>query len=163
MKLWRIAAETREYSADDLSGDGAAKYPGRWNDVGEPVVYAAPTIALAVLETAAHIDDHGLPLNRFVVEIAVPEDVWSAREELDPDALPPEWSAIPAGRASVQIGSEWLISRRTPILLVPSVIIPEERAVLINPKHPESTRITARAIRAFDYNRLFRPKMGRGP
>jgi len=159
MKLWRIAAETREYSADDLSGEGAAKYPGRWNDVGEPVVYAAPTIALAVLETTAHIDDHGLPLNRFIVEIDVPEDVWSAREELDSDALPPEWSAIPVGRASVQIGSVWLMSRRTPILLVPSVIIPEERAVLINPKHPESIRITARAVRAFDYNRLFRSKI----
>ena len=52
MKLWRIAAETRQYAADDLSGAGAARHPGRWNDVGEPVLYTAPSISLAVLETA---------------------------------------------------------------------------------------------------------------
>ena len=57
MRLWRIAAETREYAAIDLSGAGAAKSPGRWNDYKEPVVYCAPTIAMAVLETAAHIDE----------------------------------------------------------------------------------------------------------
>ena len=53
MRLWRIAAETREYPATDLTGAGAAKNPGRWNDYKEPVVYCAPTIAIAVLETAA--------------------------------------------------------------------------------------------------------------
>jgi len=60
--LWRIATETRSYRADDLSGAGAAISPGRWNDTGEPVLYTAPSIALAVLETAAHLDDAGLPL-----------------------------------------------------------------------------------------------------
>lgn len=64
MILWRIAADTRRYAADDLSGGGAAAYPGRWNDEQQPVLYTAPTIAIAVLETAAHLDDHGLPLNR---------------------------------------------------------------------------------------------------
>ena len=49
MILWRIAAETRKYSAHDLTGGGAAAHPGRWNDDKQPVVYAAPTIAIAVL------------------------------------------------------------------------------------------------------------------
>lgn len=65
MILWRIAADTRTYSADDLSGLGAAMYPGRWNEVKQAVLYSAPTIAIAVLETAAHVDDAGLPLDRF--------------------------------------------------------------------------------------------------
>ena len=60
MILWRIAADTRQYRADDLSGGGAAKRPGRWNDTSEAVIYAAPTIAIAVLETAAHVDDSGV-------------------------------------------------------------------------------------------------------
>lgn len=156
MKLWRIAAETRRYAATDLSGMGAAANPGRWNDDREPVVYCAPTIAIAVLETAAHVDDAGLPLNRYLVEIDVPDTLWGQREELDPARLPATWSAIPAGRASVQIGSEWLLSLRSAILLVPSVIVPEERAALINPRHPEARAITARVIRLFEYNRLFR-------
>lgn len=156
MKLWRIAAETRQYAADDLSGAGAARHPGRWNDVGEPVLYTAPSISLAVLETAAHIDDAGLPLNRFLLEIDVPDAVWARREELDVATLPPTWSAVPAGRASVKAGSVWLASLRSPILLVPSVVVPEERAALVNPLHPDCRRITARTLRLFEYNRLFR-------
>ena len=156
MRLWRIAAETKSYPATDLSGGGAAKNPGRWNDSGEAVVYAAPSISIAVLETAAHIDDTGLPLNRYLIELDVPEDVWNMREEFGLAALPPTWSAIPAGNASMKIGSTWLTSLRSPILLVPSVVVPEEQASLINPLHPESKRITARSVRLFEYNRLFR-------
>jgi RES domain-containing protein len=156
MILWRIATETRSNSADDLSGGGAAKSPGRWNDVNEPVVYCAPTIALAVLETAAHVDDAGLPLNRFLVRIDVPDDVWAQREQSDIAKLPATWNAIPAGRGSVRFGSAWLASGRSPILLVPSVIVPEEMCALINPKHSVAGKITARAIRAYEYNKLFR-------
>ena len=78
MNLWRIATETRAYAPNDLSGAGAAKNPGRWNAATESVVYCAPTLAMAVLETAAHIDDSGLPLNKFVVLIEVPDAVWPA-------------------------------------------------------------------------------------
>lgn len=156
MKLWRIAAETRKYPADDLSGAAAADSPGRWNDDKEPIIYCAPTIAMAVLETAAHVDDSGLPLNRFLVEINVPDDLWAQRDEVGPGKLPRTWAAIPAGRTSVKIGSEWLSSRRTPILMVPSVIVPEEWASLINPRHPEAPKITAKVVRLFEYNRLFR-------
>jgi RES domain-containing protein len=156
VKLWRIAADTRQYPADDLSGGGAAAHPGRWNDTGQNVLYAAPAISIAVLETAAHIDDGGLPLNRYLLELEVPDDVWAAREELDVATLPITWAAIPAGHASVRVGSNWLVSLRSPILLVPSVVVPEERAALINPNHAMSKRITARAVRRFEYNRLFR-------
>jgi len=156
MILWRIAAETRLHLADDLGGAGAARWPGRWNDEGEPVVYCAPTIAMAVLETAAHVDDAGLPLDRYLVEIRVPEVLWARREELKTARLPAVWDAIPAGRASLRIGSEWLSSLRSSMLLIPSAIVPEERVALINPRHADAARITARAVRRFEYNRLYR-------
>lgn len=156
MKLWRIAAETRTYPATDLSGGGAAKSPGRWNEAGQHVLYTAPTIAIAVLETAAHIDDGGLPLNRYLIEIEVPEAVWKARTELNVGKLPSTWSAIPAGHTSAKVGADWLASQSSPILLVPSVIVPEEFAALINPNHPKCKGLTARAVRLLDYNRLFR-------
>lgn len=156
MRLWRIAAETRKYTADDLSGGGAAANPGRWNDENEPIVYCAPTIAMAVLETAAYIDDAGLPLNKYLVEIDVPGDTWGKREEVGVDSLPPTWAAIPAGRGSVSFGSNWLASLRSPVLLVPSVIVPEESIALINPAHADAARISAQVIRLFEYNRLFR-------
>ena len=156
IKLWRIAAETREYSANDLSGRAAAKYPGRWNTRGEHVVYAAMSLALAVLETAAHIDDSGLPLNRFVVQLTVPIATWNARQELKWSAIDPAWCAVPAGRASVDLGSVWYKSAKSALLVVPSVVVREENAVLIDATHPDAKGIKARTIRAFEYNSLFR-------
>lgn len=156
MKLWRIAAETRKYAANDLSGGGAAASPGRWNDENEAVVYCAPTIAMAVLETAAHIDDAGLPLNKYLVEIHVPDGIWGKREEVDATSRPPTWAAIPAGRGSVTFGSNWLASLRSPLLLVPSVVVPEEPIALINPAHADAARISAKVVRLFEYDRLFR-------
>ena len=157
MNVWRIAAETRAYAAHDLSGGGAAARPGRWNDERQPLVYAATHIALAVLETAAHMDDAGLPLNRFLVRIKVPDEVWAAREEFDAASLPASWAAIPAGRASVRTGSRWIASLRCAIALVPSVIVPEEQVALINPAHSDARKLRASVVRPFDYNRLFRP------
>ena len=156
MILWRIAAETRRYAADDLSGAGAAKSPGRWNDDGQSVLYTAPTIAIAVLETAAHVDDSGLPLNRYLVKIEVPAAVWAAKAVKDVSELPIGWDAIPAGRVSVQAGADWLRAVSSLILLVPSVIVPEEQAALINPLHPYAKKLSATIVRSFEYNRLFR-------
>jgi RES domain-containing protein len=156
VKLWRIATETRKYGAVDLSGAGAAKSPGRWNLEQEAVVYAAPAIAMAVLETAAHIDAGGLPLNRFLVEIDVPAAVWNARQVLDRNTLPAAWCAIPAGRSSADLGSEWLRGAKSAILVVPSVVVPEEDVALINPAHSGARDIKAKAVRQFTYNVLFR-------
>jgi RES domain-containing protein len=155
--LWRIATETRDYKANDLSGAGSATSPGRWNAAGEHVVYAAPTLSLAVLETAAHLDSAGLPLNRFVVRIEVPADVFAMREEFDPATLDPAWNAIPAGRASAEAGSRWYRAGEAPILLAPSVIVPEERVAIVNARHPAASRIAATTVRRFSYTTLFRP------
>ena len=156
MILWRIAAETRKYAADDLSGAGAAKSPGRWNDEGQPALYTAPTIAIAVLETAAHVDDSGLPLNKYLVRIEVPDSIWAARGVMDVSKLPVTWAAIPAGRVSVQAGADWLRGMTAAVLEVPSVIVPEEPAALINPLHPDTKKLSASVVRLFEYNRLFR-------
>lgn len=156
ISLWRIAAETRDYKADDLSGGGAAKYPGRWNAPGEYVVYAAKSLALAVLETAAHIDSSGLPLNRFVIRVSVPLKVWETREVIDPANIDPGWCAVPAGKASVDIGSRWYKSSKSALLSVPSVILPEEHAILINATHADAKKIKGETIRPFEFNKLFR-------
>ena len=50
--VWRICR--RPFA--DLSGDGARLYGGRWNTPGRPLIYAAETAALAVLEVRVHLD-----------------------------------------------------------------------------------------------------------
>jgi RES domain-containing protein len=133
-------------------------YPGRWNTAGQRVIYAAPTLALAVLESAAHIDDNGLPLNKYVIEIDVPEAIWQRRTSIAAHTLPVGWDAIPAGIVSFAIGSKWVASGASALLEVPSAIVPEEFIVLINAAHPDATAIRAHATRRFHYHALFRAK-----
>jgi RES domain-containing protein len=154
--LFRVATETRSYSAADLSGAGAAAEPGRWNKKGESVLYTATSVALATLETAAHVNPTGLPLNKFLVQVVVPRRAWRRREVLDVNALGPTWKAVPPGATSERAGSDWLHSLRGALLLVPSVIAPEEYCVLINPTHPDAKGIRAVVLRQMEYDLLFR-------
>lgn len=87
----------------------------------------------------------------------MPDSVW-AQHELTAIASPkPTWCAVPAGRGSIEYGDEWNRSLRSPILLVPSVIVPEEFAALINPSHPEVKKITAKVIRPFEQTPALSP------
>lgn len=156
MKLARIGSTGKTWRPEDLSGAGAATFPGRWNTEGEHVIYAAPTLAMAILETAAHIDDRDLPLNKYVIDIDVPDHLWAARRVMPAKELPGGWDAIPHGIVSISIGSTWLAAGQELILELPSVIAPEESIVLINPRHPDAKAITAVATRRLQYNLLFR-------
>ncbi len=154
--LWRIAQETREYRADDLSGLGAAKTGGRWNSVGKAIVYASRSVALAYLETLAHLGRE-VPRNRFLVRIVVPDKVWDRALWAKEKDLPKTWRAEPAGIGGVQYGDKWLIGDKSALLCLPSVIVPEDTNVLINPNHPDATLIQARVQRQLLYDmRLLR-------
>lgn len=152
VSLWRVAADTPLWSAEDLAGKGAAHKGARWNHAGEHATYAASSISLAAWETRAHFGKGiALPWNRYLVRIDVPDDIWAGREIL---ARPPPvgWDAIPEGLVSRASGSAWLISGRTALLAVPSAIINEEDNVLINPRHADAARITAAKLRRFIYD-----------
>jgi RES domain-containing protein len=150
--LWRIATDTADYEADDLGGKGAEKTGGRWNRPGRPVIYTASTVALACLETVVHLGAGSLPLNRFLVRVEVPDEVWAAARQLTPADLRVGWNAIPEGKVSLDTGDGWLHDARTALLVVPSVIVPEESNVLINPRHADTARIRAVKARAWFYD-----------
>ena len=149
--VWRIATDAPTYEADDMTGTGAKLTGGRWNEKGIPVVYAAESRSLACLETIVHLNAGGLPLNRYLVELAIPDDVWGAREEANVTKLI-GWDARPASRTSIGFGTEWARSRRAPILVVPSVVVPEEVNILVNPLHPSSVSLVARKVRLWTYD-----------
>jgi RES domain-containing protein len=152
INLWRIAKHTDQFSAVDLSGEGAKLTGGRWNSKAFAVVYSASTIALAALETLAHLGDNIAARNRFLVKIAVPGTVWARREIIDATQLDATWLAEPPGSTSIDFGNRWLASNSAPLLLVPSIIVPEEYNVLINPLHPLSKKIGATVQRQFIYD-----------
>lgn len=153
--VWRIAKHTRDFMADDLSGGGAAAVGGRWNSKNNHVVYAGASIALCTLETLAHLGDEIACRNRFLVAIDIPQDLWKARMIWTTADLPVTWVAEPPGMDTVSMGDRWLQGGSGLLLAVPSVIVPEELNVLINPKHADASRIKARVVRPYVYDPRF--------
>lgn len=151
-RIWRIAKHTPEFEAVDLSGGGAKFTGGRWNSKGKAVVYAASTIALATLETLAHLGDNIAIRNAFLVDIRVPAAVWKLRDMVEARDLDVTWVAEPPGSTTIRFGDDWLDRKSAPLLLVPSVIVPEEYNVLINPAHPDSAKISASVSRHYVYD-----------
>jgi RES domain-containing protein len=154
---WRIATDTRTYEADDLSGAGAKATGGRWNVAGGAIVYTSRTRALACLETVVHLNAGGLPLNRYLVEVTIPDNLWTDAQMMTPASLPVGWDAEPSGRTSIEFGTNWIRSGTSALLVVPSVIVPEELNILINPQHRGSARITATKVRKW----LYEPRLVR--
>jgi RES domain-containing protein len=67
----------------------------------------------------------------------VPDDLRVDR--VSPADLTPDWvEDVEATRA---IGDTWLTRSATPLLAVPSAVVPETLNVLLNPVHPDARRI----------------------
>ncbi len=149
--LWRITQKTRDYQAEDLTGSGAAKAGGRWNSVGKAMVYTSRSVSLAYLESLAHLGRE-VPRNRFLIRITVPDKVWDRAGWAKERELPRSWRAEPAGIGSMQFGDKWLASGTSALLCLPSVIVPEDTNVLINPDHEDARVIRARVERQLLYD-----------
>lgn len=155
-RIWRIATQGPTWRADDLSGIGAAQDPGRWNSTGVPVVYASTSIALACLETQVHLSgEEGLPLQRWLVAIDISADHWQKRTSFSTDGLK-DWNATPPQKASADWGDCWIGAQQSLLAAVPSVIVPEEQNVLINPAHPRRRYLQAIVIRPWTYDSRLR-------
>jgi RES domain-containing protein len=136
-----------------LGGGGEMAAGGRWNGKGNPVVYSSTTIALATLETLAHTSHAGAIRNAFLINVSIPPSTWKLRETISASQLDFTWLADPPGPTTIDFGNTWLNSLRSPLLLVPSVIVPEEFNVLINPRHPATSKISATVARQYIYDR----------
>ena len=117
------------------------------------MVYSSANIALAALETLSYIRSGGLPFNRFLVRLDIPDGVWRHRTVLDP--LPGGWDAIPSGMTGKRTGDAWVAAGTSAVLVVPSVIITDEQNILVNPIHPDSAGIVASTIKRFVYDPRF--------
>ena len=135
LTAWRIVKKKHEATAFD--GEGARLYGGRWNSSGKRVVYTAENVSLALLELLVHIDTSLLP-TYTLIPVSFNDSVVSS---LDPSLLPDDWRAHPGPFELRKIGDDWLESLKSPVLQVPSAVVPQEWNYLLSPAHPESSSI----------------------
>lgn len=135
MQIYRIADGRHPV----WSGSGAMLVGGRFNSPGSPVIYGALTYAGAMLEILVHTSIGRIPRTHVCVVADVPNVV--SIERAAANVLPEGWS-YPDSQSARSFGDQWLEEQRSAILLVPSVVAQQEWNVLINPAHPDASRIT---------------------
>jgi RES domain-containing protein len=132
LQVYRLVR--REFASPDaFSGEGSFLYGGRWSSPGTRVSYASTYRSLAVLEYRAHIDPAFAAQDLVIATLVIPGDVSIAPTP----PLPENWRQIPAPENLRMIGDQFVASSEAAVMLIPSVILPEETDALINPKHPD--------------------------
>jgi RES domain-containing protein len=146
LTCYRIGDPAGAHPIFDATGSTLA--PGRWNTRGSPVIYASEHYSTALLEKLVRGSGR-LPPNQHYVMITVPRGV--SYEVLSEPALP-GWDTMPP-TVSKAFGEEWCASRRSVILIVPSVVARLDSNVLINPAHPEFSLLEASLHRPVYWDR----------
>ena len=150
---WRLVREAR--TDDAFSGEGARVFGGRWHPPGPRATYLSATRSLAALEVLVHQAEH-VPAGRFLFfEVRFPDHFVTA---ISRDDLEADWRNSPPRSSTVTLGGNWLKARSSPVLRVPSIMIPEESNFLLNPEHPRAEEIGIGDARPFTFDpRLLNP------
>jgi RES domain-containing protein len=127
---WRIVK--KKYARTAFSGEGARLFGGRWNYPGTALVYLAESQSLAVLELLVHMDSAELLGHYLTIRVTFDD---SLIDSVPFEALPAAWQRDSALKQVRDKGEAWAVAGRTPVLRVPSVVIPTESNYLLNPRH----------------------------
>lgn len=133
-----------------LDGQGAFRVGGRWNSPGKHMVYMAESVALAVLENLVHMSRQDFPTGYVRITATVGDDIAILSEgDLRGSRSLRDFST----RA---LGDAWLDSQPSAVLKVRSAVVPEEWNYLLNPRHPDFSRIVVHQPEPFLFDeRLF--------
>ena len=134
MVVYRIAG--KKY-ADDLSGTGAALYGGRWNKKGTAMLYTGENPALALLEVVVHTPPALVP-KLDILTLEIPDDSITV---LNQNALLDNWADYPAPTVLSEIGEAWVRQADAVALRVPSCVIHAMHNYLLNPRHPDYSKV----------------------
>ncbi len=147
LTAWRIVK--KQHAARAFDGEGARLFGGRWSSPGVPVVYVSSTRALAALELAVHLDRSALLASFVLIPCEFDETLVA---KLDAAALPKQWRRYPPLPELAAIGDGWVKQAQSAVLSVPSAIISDETNYLLNPAHPDFSRIRVGKALAFEFD-----------
>ena len=127
MVLWRISRHA------DLSGIGGLRAAGRWHWAGQPIVYLAESPSASLLEVCVHTAANDVPPDFTLLRIEGPERVIPSDV-----TLASGWQM--QSKITRDLGSAWLLERKSALLRVPSAIVPMTWNFLFNPLHRDARR-----------------------
>lgn len=148
MRVYRISQT--KYS-HDRKGSGI---DGRWNSLGQYVIYTGGSLALSCLEKLVHSVGTSLYSGNFsVVIIDIPDNLpvaeITAKQLIKLDA---NWHKVINYPITQQLGDNWLAKMETAVLKVPSAIIDLEYNYLLNPNHPDFDKIKIIDVNVFSFD-----------
>lgn len=136
MVVYRVA--NLKYKDLTLSGIGAEKVGGRWNEVGTRAVYCSENISLALLEYYVHSENIAyLPKEILVAKIEFPDEF--VIEELK--ELPERWNQYPYSSKTTEVFTKLSKDRNVFALRVPSTIVGLESNIILNPLYKEFGKV----------------------
>jgi RES domain-containing protein len=109
---------------------------GRWNNPGTCIVYTSESRSLAMLEILVHLRYPAFLKDFVAFQVEIEEFLI---ERLD--RLPRAWQQNPAPTSVRAVGDAWVAEGRSPVLQVPSAIIPAEHNYLLNPRHAKFSKL----------------------
>jgi RES domain-containing protein len=148
MFVYRIS-QTRY--ANSLSAPGIA---ARWNSSGQRIVYTGGSLALSCLEILVHKNGASLASGDFSVSIIRLDDSLIIHEITSGElqSLHGQWHQIINYPVTQDIGDKWLRDGQSVILKVPSAIIDLEFNYLINPVHPDFSKLEIASVYKFTFD-----------
>ncbi len=136
--MHRAARATADYYGALFAG-------GRWNPIGTPMLYTAQHLSLACLEVLVHLDKTQFPRGY----------AWSKTDLPNAPGLLSLTTLSDIGSCQ-RAGKSWIETANQLAIQAPSVIIPEEFNILVNPTHPGYDTLEWSEPRPFSFDpRLF--------
>jgi RES domain-containing protein len=111
-------------------------------------------VELCTLEKFVHVGAAPMP-PLVLVAVDIPDDSTVYAQAID--ELPIGWNAMPTSKAAQEFGRVWLAKGADLGMSVPSVIVPEERNMVINPRHSDYRNVELTVVRPFAFDgRMFK-------
>jgi len=146
MRLWRLSGKQH---AETFDGGYGLLFDGRWNSVGHAVTYCGTSPALCVLEKLVHVEDPTLLPELVMVTYEAPDNV--PVENIAVQSLPLDWRRQEG--LTQGMGDDWHKAKTSPLLMVPSAIVPiagsPDINVLINHSHRLAVEIKVLTLEPF--------------
>ena len=159
LTAWRLVRPAYGSRPLAFSGEGARRYGGRWNSPGHTLVYTSLNLSLAALETLAQADRRHFERHYVVFEVRVPHELVLELRQQD---LPDDWRARPVSIGARAIGDSWCEQSASVALTVPSVLVPQERNLLLYPPHPRFAEVHIGEPQRFRFDERLGPEAGKG-